>query len=177
MFSGEPPVSRPSSLAASAKGMDRLVGLATLAASVLLHLGWLMTVMTVQKLVFLSDRFSLWDAAVSLWNSEQYLLFAIMVVFSAVLPGFKLAVALYLWYAADSTNLRIHRLVRWLGEFAKWSMLDVFVVAVSVVAIKTSFIADVFVSAGFYFFVLAVLLSMVVVGRISVVSRNLSDPV
>ena len=55
-------------------------------------------------------------------------------------------------------------------------MLDVFVVAVSVVAIKTSFIADVFVSAGFYFFVLAVLLSMVVVGRISVVSRNLAGP-
>ncbi|MFQ5973618.1 MAG: paraquat-inducible protein A [Alphaproteobacteria bacterium] len=167
---------RPLSLAASAKGMDRFVGLAALAASVLLLLGWLMPVMTVHKLVFLSDRFSLWEAAVSLWRSDQYLLFAIMVLFSAVLPSFKLLVALYLWYAADSSNLRIHRLVRWLSEFAKWSMLDVFVVAVSVVAIKTSFIADVFVSAGFYFFVLAVLLSMVVVGRISVVSRNLAGP-
>jgi paraquat-inducible protein A len=55
-------------------------------------------------------------------------------------------------------------------------MLDVFVVALLVVAIRTSLIDDVTVHPGVYVFTAAIVLSLVVVQRMAVLARRAVDP-
>jgi paraquat-inducible protein A len=50
--------------------------------------------------------------------------------------------------------------------YGKWSMLDVFVVAVLVVAVKLGAIADVDMRYGLYAFAASVLLTMYITSRI-----------
>jgi paraquat-inducible protein A len=50
--------------------------------------------------------------------------------------------------------------------YGKWSMLDVFVVAVLVVAVKLGAIADVEMRFGLYAFAASVLLTMFITSRI-----------
>jgi paraquat-inducible protein A len=50
--------------------------------------------------------------------------------------------------------------------YGKWSMLDVFVVAVLVVAVKLGAIADVEMRFGLYAFAASVLLTMFITARI-----------
>ena len=50
--------------------------------------------------------------------------------------------------------------------YGKWSMLDVFVVAVLVVAVKLGTLASVEMRYGLYFFSAAVLLTMFVTARV-----------
>jgi paraquat-inducible protein A len=50
--------------------------------------------------------------------------------------------------------------------YGKWSMLDVFVVAVLVVTVKLGAIANVEMHYGLYFFSAAVILTMIITARI-----------
>ena len=60
----------------------------------------------------------------------------------------------------------------WIETLGKWSMLDVFVVALSVVAIQMSLVSDVEILPGIYLFTAAVALSIVAVGRIASLARR-----
>ncbi len=125
-------------LAAAAVGLDRITGPAILIGVPLLVAGWTMPLMTVKRLVFLSDRVSLLGALIDLWTADQLFLFLIVAVFSVIFPAAKLLVASYVWYLADTADARLPRIVGWLSELAKWSMLDVFVVALPVELAATS---------------------------------------
>ena len=54
---------------------------------------------------------------------------------------------------------RSGRLAAWIKGLSKWSMLDVFVAALVVVAIKVTIVSDVSIHSGIYVFTAAVLLS------------------
>ena len=54
----------------------------------------------------------------------------------------------------------------------RWSMLDVFVVALIVVGVRTSLIDDVSVHAGVYVFTAAIVLSLLVVQRMTALARR-----
>ena len=70
----------------------------------------------------------------------------------------------------------VKKQLHWIHEYGKWSMLDVFVVAVLVVAVKLGAIADVEMRFGLYAFAASILLTMYITSRI-VGLTNHSKPV
>jgi len=163
------------SLAAAARGVDRLVGPAILLAGALLVAGWLLPIMTVERLLFLSRRISILEGVLLLWHGGNLFLFAVIALFSILFPAVKLLAAGYLWYGAGLADPAHRRWLSWLEAFGRWSMLDVFVVALTVVAIQVSLIDRVVIHAGIYAFTAGVLLSMVAVGRIVALARRALD--
>ena len=165
----------PRSLAAMARGTDRLLGLFFVAVIALLIAGWTLPIMTIHKLVFFAEQISILEGAAELWNSENYVLGAVLVIFSVIFPAFKMLVALVLWYGADARGPDLGRLLVLLETFGRWSMLDVFVVALTIVAVEVSIISDVTTHAGLYVFTAAVVLSMAGVRRLVVLARRTAE--
>ena len=166
------PLRHPHSLASAARGADRWLGLYFMMVTGLLVAGWTLPIMTVHKLVFFAEQISILEGAAKLWDSENYVLGAVVVVFSIVFPSLKMLVALTLWYGADARGPDLAGLLGWLEAFGRWSMLDVFVVALTIVAVEVSIISDVTTHAGLYVFTAAVVLSMAGVRRLVVLARR-----
>ena len=167
----EPPI-HPKSLAATANGLDRLLGWVIVADILLLILGWMLPIMTVERLLFLSERLSILQGVGQLWTHGDYALFALIAVFSILFPLLKLALALFLWYLIDASSVGLARALHWMEILGRWSMLDVFVIAFIVAAIQVSFIDDVDLHAGLYVFAGAILLSILVVQRMTALARR-----
>lgn len=146
---------------------DRLLGLLLLISSALLVAGWFMPVMTVRTLLVFYNEVSIIEGALRMIESGDYLLVAIIIVFTIVFPVCKLVLAFLVWQRLDSPHSGLGQALRWVELFSKWSMLDVFVVALVVVIAKISLISDVTIHLGLYVFCGAVMLSMFAVWRIS----------
>ncbi len=159
-------------LADLARGPDRMLGLLILLAGGLLAFGWLLPIMTVKRLLVLSERISIMEGAWALWDSGNYLLFAVIVVFSILFPLVKLLSALALWYGVEADSPALARSLHRMEIFGRWSMLDVFVVALTVVAIEVSLINDVVIHGGIYAFTAGVILSILVVQRITYLAKT-----
>jgi len=162
----------PGTLAAEARGPDRLLGLLLLAAAVSLLAGWLLPVMTVRTLLVFYDEVSILTGAFRLLESGDVALFLVIVLFTVVLPVGKLTVAWLAWAWLRVDDARVRRLLGWIETIGRWSMLDVFVAAMLVVVIKLSLISDVEIHAGLYVFIAAVILSMVAVRRIATLAHR-----
>ena len=136
------------SLARRAQGADRWLGLVILLSTVLLIAGWTLPMMTVDRLLILTEQVSILQGCLVLWSEGEYFLFAVIALFSIVFPLVKLGLALFLWYRADAASPALQRSLGCIESLGKWSMLDVFAVALIVVAIQVSIITDVTVHAG-----------------------------
>ncbi len=128
--------------------------------------------MTVERLLFLSQQISIVEGVAELWNEDEVFLAVVIGLFSIVLPVVKLALALHLFYHADAGSGRLRRELVWMEAAGRWSMLDVFVVALIVVGVRVSLIDDVSVHAGVYVFTAAIVLSLLVVQRMTAVARR-----
>ncbi len=153
-------------LADAARGLDRGLGVWLLSSAVLLIAGWLLPLMTIHRFIFLSDEVSILQGVIELWQHGDALLALVLIAFSMLFPLGKLSVALSLWTAERLDCQSIARRRRWLAICGKWSMLDVFVVALVVVAVKLSLVADVEVHAGIYVFAAAIIVSMLSTDRL-----------
>jgi paraquat-inducible protein A len=162
----------PRSLAAAAAGWDRGLGLLFLLAGGLLAIGWTLPIMTIKRLFFFAERISILEGAAALWEAGDYFLFTVVFVFSVMFPALKLAVAVLLWYGADARGPGLHRALTWLEALGRWSMLDVFVVALIVVAVQGSLVSDVSAHPGLYVFTAAVVLSLLGVRRLMALARR-----
>ena len=141
-------------------GPGLALGLAALLAGL-----WLPT-LSVQTFPLISDSVSILEGLGVLWDEDQYFLFAVLLVFSVIFPIVKYGLGLWLWFAVDTRRSSATGLVGWLDELAKWSMLDVLVVALVVAALSMTLISGVFVHLGLYLFTASVLLSRLLLGRI-----------
>ncbi|MFQ5775914.1 MAG: paraquat-inducible protein A [Kiloniellaceae bacterium] len=166
------PPRHPRSLAAAASGADRFLGPYFVIVGLLLVAGWTLPIMTVRRLVFFAERLSILEGAAVLWRSGDYVLFAVVVVFSVVFPALKTLLALWLWYGVDARGARLRRSLDWLEVLGRWSMLDVFLVALTIAAVQVSLVSDVTSHAGLYVFTAAVVLSMLGVRRLIVLARR-----
>ncbi len=126
----------------------------------LLGVGLALPVMRVGKLVFWEDDYSIVTGAMSLWRDGHRVLSGVIVLFSIVFPIAKLVglLALCLTPMRDERRTGVLRMVDALG---KWSMLDVFVVAVTIVLMASKATLDATPRAGLYVFAGAVAASMV----------------
>src|SRR5262245_61655011 len=92
--------------ASLARGWDRLLPVALLVALALLAAGLALPVMTVDRFFVFSHSFSILESLDALWRAREYLLFAVVGLFSVMFPVAKLAAGLWLWFAADTGGAR-----------------------------------------------------------------------
>lgn len=146
---------------------DRHLGTWLLIAGLLLAAGWVLPAMTLRQLIVLSDEVSIMGAILRLLDGGEFALFALVFTFTVVVPSAKLAIAFLVWRRLAAPRPHLERLLGWVEAFGRWSMLDVFVIALFVVVVKISAFSDVTIHAGLYVFAAAVGLSIVVVRRIA----------
>lgn len=133
----------------------------------LLGIGASLPFFTFTKFYFFDDTFSLFTGIFHLLEVGEPLLFIIVFAFSILLPVYKL----YLLYRVINDHrieaLQRHRYIHLLLILGKWSMLDVFVVAMLIVTVKLGVIASVKAHVGLYIFSLGVLASMLLSHMVS----------
>ncbi len=156
-----------SSLAAGSRGLDRLLGGALLLAMGLLAAGLTVPSFSVTWLFVLEDKLSVLQSLLLLLEDGEYLLCLILFAFTVVFPFGKLVTAAWLWRFTQVAPARLRRALGWLDVLGRWSMLDVFVVALVIVSVKASWVGEVTLHAGFYLFVAAILVSGLALRRIA----------
>jgi paraquat-inducible protein A len=141
---------------------------------VLLIVGLNLPVLTVRQL-FSSNSFSVISGVRGLINDKQILLAFIIFFFSVVFPFVKLAALLYLWLFELPDKIR-KKILYWLLVLGKWSMLDVFVVAVIVVAVKMGLVAKARPQPGIYVFGLSIFISMIASSLVNHLAKKTHNP-
>jgi paraquat-inducible protein A len=140
----------------------------------LLVVAWFIPTMTVERVPWLwRTKFSIWRVVEGLWADREYFICAIIVLFSMVFPVVKLVAGLWVWARVDALSNAARRAVGFVGTLGKWSMVDVFVVALLVAAIQVSIITNVAIHAGIYVFTGAVLAS---IALLHLLERALAQP-
>lgn len=135
-------------------------------ASTLLFIGLVTPIITLSKFVLVKNTFSVLSGAIELLKEGQIFLFLVITGFSVVLPMLKLRVLYRLVSKSEAMKSQTKKLLHWMHLYGKWSMLDVFVVAVLVVAVKLGALVDVEMRFGLYAFAASVLLTMFITSRI-----------
>lgn len=175
-------VDRPKPMLSHPRAAARLgwwsfsLGPMMLVTIVLLVTSWFVTLMTVERLWFWENDVSLYTGLVELAEKDEWLLFIVILVFSMLFPLVKLLAGLYIWARLDARDLAARRALAVVQVMGKWSMVDVFVVALTVVAVSITIIADVEVNLGIYLFCAAVFLSMIEMHLLERVMRRAHPP-
>jgi paraquat-inducible protein A len=141
-------------------------------AYALLAVGLVAPVITLEKFVFIENTFSVVTGIYQLLSEGRWFLFVIIGGFSVVLPVLKLYVLHRLLGRHCHNAERLRHYLHWMHLYGKWSMLDVFIVAVLVVAVKLGAVAEVEMRYGLYAFAASVLLTMFVTARVVVLAER-----
>ncbi len=157
-----------------ARGVDRLVPVALLVALGLLAAGLWFPVMTVQSFFVFSSGFSILESIRALYDAQEYLLFAAVLLFSVLFPLFKLATCLVLWWLAEIDGAAFRRLAAAIDQLGRWSMLDVFLLAILLVTVRTASVGGASTNLGLYLFASAVVVSMLGVHWLGNVRRRMA---
>lgn len=119
-----------------------------LVASVSFGLGISLPLMRFEKLYFFSETPSLINIVTNLWSEGELLLAVVVFGFSILFPLLKL-------FTAFQSALSNRKASGWTAALAKWSMVDVLLVAIVIFAAKTSGFANAFSQPGVWFFTLS----------------------
>jgi len=133
---------------------------------ILLIAGLFLPVIDLKEMVFWKSSFSVTSGISNLFKEGYYILGIIILFFSIVFPIFKLTVLSMIWFSKLTDETRNNYLY-WLGLLGKWSMLDVFVIAVTIVITKISRFAEAEPKMGLYFFGTSILIAMITTELIS----------
>lgn len=139
-----------------------MFSLGTYIASLLLPV---LEVKTSLWFMFMVDKITFMDILSELVWQDHYALALLILTFSLVFPALKFAVLLWTWIGRPTERQR--RLgLGLLKRAGKWSMVDVFVVAVFIIAVKMDAVAKAEARVGIYALALSVLASMVATAQV-----------
>lgn len=158
-------------LATLSRGADRLVGAWLVLAGGLLAAGLFLPAISVRRL-FLTEEYSLAEGVFAFLAAGDWFLFLITFAFSILFPVGKIAVCLALWFFVRRDHPLTARLSGWLSALSKWSMLDVFIIALVVLLLNGRLLSSADVHYGVIAFTAAVLLSTYAARRINVLSSE-----
>lgn len=162
----------PNALAASRRHV--WLGPAMLVTLVLLVAALFIPTMTVERVPWIwRTKFSIWRVVEGLYADGEYFVCGVIVLFSMIFPVVKLLTGLWIWARVDAISPGARRAVAFVAAMGKWSMVDVFVVALLVAAIQVSIITNVAIHAGIYVFTGAVLAS---IALLHFLERALAQP-
>ena len=143
----------PNSLAFAGAWWERLLGIMILLCLYAWILGVTEPLMTVEKLWVFEDAYSVLAIMRTLQVEGDTLLLLLVGLFAVANPLFKIGGLLLVWAWFDVSGKRIVTAFNAVEVVSKWSMADVFVVAMLVVIAKTSgVLADARVEPGLYWF-------------------------
>lgn len=148
------------------------IPLLILVAAALLITGLSLPLVHVEKMVMWQSTYSVFTGTVSLFEQKEFFLGAVLFFFSMVFPIIKLVGLAFIWYCPMKSSDR-KKFLHWLGLLGKWSMLDVFIVAILIVAVKLGPLANIEPRQGVYFFCLAILFSMISTTRVDQLARKI----
>lgn len=131
-----------------------------------LAVGLVSPILTLEKFFIIENTFSILSGLEQLLQEGRFFLFVIIALFSVVLPIVKLGVLFRLLSSQANNTKSLQRYLHLMHQYGKWSMLDVFVVALLVVAVKLGAVASVETHYGLYAFGCAVLLTMAITARV-----------
>jgi len=115
-------------------------------------------VLTVRK-IWEKNTFTVLSGIRDLMHDGQLFLAAVVFFFSIVFPIVKLAALYAIWVVPMRPESR-RRILHGLSMLGKWSMLDVFIVAVIIVSVKLGALASAKAEQGIYFFGISILFAM-----------------
>lgn len=139
-----------------------VVNLLLLGALGLLFYGLQSPILRLEQLYFFSNTISLLSALHELAQQAEWGLFVLVGTFSVVFPIIKNLLLLLIWNFDRAQGEAHRRHLRWLANYSRWSMLDVFVVALLVVSVKLGALAEAHVEIGIYAFAASIMLTMLV---------------
>lgn len=113
----------------------------------------------VTKLWLFENQISVCRGLVVLWNAGELFLFLILFVFTVCFPFIKINALLALWLYPGLSAEQARSFYKFVSQLGKWSMLDVFVVAILVLTVKSSGVASISVGSGFFLFFVSVMLT------------------
>ena len=162
---------RQGSLSATVKGRDAWIGPLLILSLVLLALGLAMPALSFGNILFRRD-YSILQGVWSFWHSGKYFLFVAVGVFSVLLPTAKILLCAAIWFAVPRQDDRVVKLVALLALVSKWSMLDVFIIALTVLVMEGSLIGSADIRFGLIAFAGAVLLSTFALQRMAALVKT-----
>ncbi len=122
--------------------------------------GLSLPVITFKELIFRTTTFSIITGVVNLCQERYLLLAAVVFIFSVLFPILKLTALLLLWFWPLTKSKRF-TFLEFLSNLGKWSMLDVYLVAITIVIAKGSTMVKASPRIGIYFFGVSILLSII----------------
>ena len=128
--------------------------------------GLLLPAVSVSSLWIFNETFSLTDGALQLLREGEYALFVIVFFFTFVFPVLKIIVGLAACVSSPGDGGLIRRLLPAMAALSKWSMLDVFLLAIIVVMLEGSLLSEADARPGLFLFAASVLLSTLAVQRL-----------
>lgn len=137
--------------------------------------GIFLPILTFKEMIWFKTTFSVLSGIQNLWQQKQPILALIIVLFSVVFPTVKLATLFWIWIARLKNHQRI-AIINRLELLGKWSMLDVFVVAVTVVTVKLGFLVNADPRAGIYVFASSIILTMLIMMCLNKLVRKTINP-
>ncbi len=136
----------------------KIVSLLLIISFILYLMGILFPMFTNTRFFFFHKKFSLLSSISFLFDSGEFFLSIIVLLFSVIIPLLKyfiMAEALFF----ESNN----KILNLLSSIGKWSMLDVFIMSLALVFYKFSMgILKFNFELGAYFFTISVILSLAV---------------
>lgn|SRR5882724_545051 len=114
---------------------------------------------SVTKLWLFENQISVFQGLIILWKASELFLFLILFVFTVCFPFVKINALLALWLYPGLTADQARNFFKFVAHLGKWSMLDVFVVAILVLTVKSGGLASVKVQSGFFLFFISVMLT------------------
>jgi len=137
-----------------------IINLLLLVALSSLIIGVSAPLLTLEKMYFFENTVSLFSTITQLYSQHEWFLFLVIAIFSLCVPIIKIT-SLVLILNVDYTKGSIlDKALHVIEVIGKWSMLDVFVVALLLVSVKLGVLAKVQVHYGLYAFAASVLLTM-----------------
>lgn len=161
----------PGPLSRRAQGFDRILGFVLVATLGALITGLLLPAITVRSL-FISQEFSLVESVLSFLDQGDWFLFIFTFLFSVVFPVVKLVTGIALWFFLDATSSYARPVLGWLATFSKWSMLDVFIIALIVLVADGRLLTSADIQIGAIVFSVSVLISTWATRRLSALAGN-----
>lgn len=119
-----------------------------LAAAISFGLGISLPLIRFEKFWFFNETPSLIGVVAGLWQDGSMALSAVVALVSIAFPVLKMALA---FRSAESGE----GLPGWAGVLAKWSMMDVLLVAIFIFAAKTSGLASAVTQPGIWFYAIS----------------------
>ncbi|HIO93087.1 MAG TPA: paraquat-inducible protein A [Leucothrix mucor] len=137
-----------------------IINLLLLLSLATLVIGITAPLLTLIKFSFLENTVSLLSTVQQFYAEKEWFLFIIIALFSLCVPIIKITSLLLILNVSYSLGSFLDKSLQVIETIGKWSMLDVFVVALLLVSVKLGALAKVEVHYGLYAFASSVLLTM-----------------